>query len=476
MGGLVDMAVIAASPAPTATRRRGWLDVFPLDDAPFGDGLPARWRWPLGVVAVLIAAAVSLLNVNRPFNTVWAEDGTYFYSDILNRWELRTLVRPLQGYFVEMGRVLVVPARFVPLEWGPALMTTEAALVTALFALIVFVASRTHLRTVPGRLVAAAPMLAVPVGENFGATTADDLATLQFVGLYTVLWMLLWRPARRALKVTAFAVVLAVTLSSLLVVLLLPLAILRVVVLRDRLGKAMLATIVGGAVLNALALELHLTARPSFLIPNYDPIWALRWLFAWAIPTAMAGYRPVNSLVPWTDTPGPYAFLAIVVLAAVVAVAAWRCRPQRPQWILAGVIAAEAVILFCGATMSAGSAQPRYLVAPELMLFVALAVLLQPSLGTAARPWSTPAISLMVVVALVCAANFHLVSNRTLEPVGWTQVVARARSACQTNPKYQAVYVYPSLHAIVVGLPAGTPMAKVAPPGFPVRLPCDRLR
>jgi hypothetical protein len=380
-------------------------------------------------------------------------------------------VRPLAGYYVELGRILAVPAAHGPLEWGPAMMTVEAGVVTALFALAVYVASRPHLRTIPGRLVAATPVLAVPVGENVAATTADNVATLQFVGIYVVVWMLFWRPARRIIQAVAYALVLIVTLSTFLVAALLPLAVLRVVVARDRLGQSMLATIVVGAALNLVALHLRLTARPDFLVPHYDPVWALRFLIAWATPTLVFGYRVSANRVPWTGTPGPYAVVAILVLAALVVIAAWFCHPQ---WTVAGILAAEAVILFCSSTMSAGTPQLRYVVAPELMFFAALAALLRPSAAGARRRY-VPTIGLAMAVLLVCAASYRMPSNRTYEPVGWTALVSAARALCR-NHTFEAVYVYPALHGEVIGIRAGTPPADPPPVAWPVRLPCDRLR
>jgi len=314
-------------------------------------------------------------------------------------------------------------------------------------------------------------VLAVPVGENLAATTADNVATLQFIGIYVVLWMLFWRPARRIVQVVAYALVLIVTLSTFLVVALLPLAVLRVVVARDRLGQSMLATIVAGAALNLVALQLRLTARPSFLVPHYDPVWALRSLIAWAVPSSVFGYRVTENRVPLTGTPGPYAVIALLLLAAVVGIAAWYCHPQ---WTVAGIIAAEAVILFCGAAMSSGATELRYVVAPELMLFAAMAALLRPS---ATGGWSrnVPTIGLAMAVLLACAISYRMPSNRTNEPVGWTALVSAARVVCR-NHTFEAVYVYPALHGEVVGIRAGTPPADPPPVAFPVRLPCDRLR
>ncbi len=47
----------------------------------------------------------------------------------------------------------------------------------------------------------------------------NDLATVQFVALYGIFWLLLWRPATRAGQVCAPVIMLGATLTSILPVL-----------------------------------------------------------------------------------------------------------------------------------------------------------------------------------------------------------------------------------------------------------------
>src|SRR5258705_1485059 len=181
--GTVDKGPISAAKVRGDGVKPGLREaVFPQDQE------PTRRRRRLTALAwtfaaVVVGAAVGLLRVHGGagvFQTIWAEDGTYFYSDALGRPGVGTIVRPLHGYFVVFERMLATPARYVPVKWGPALLSIEAAAVTALLAVIVYQASRAHLRSTIGRLVAAVPVVAAPVGENVLTTNADNLATLQF--------------------------------------------------------------------------------------------------------------------------------------------------------------------------------------------------------------------------------------------------------------------------------------------------------
>ena len=162
----------AADGEPAA--RRNWRDritaIFPAEEP--RPGLRQWWHW--AVLAVVVGAVISLGRVpSGPgvLNTIWAEDGSDFLADALNRNTFKAIVRPINGYFVIVPRLLAVPACLVPIGWGPAVLTIEAALLTGLMAVAVYVASRTYLRHPLARLIAAVPVLAVPVAENVAAST-----------------------------------------------------------------------------------------------------------------------------------------------------------------------------------------------------------------------------------------------------------------------------------------------------------------
>lgn len=452
-------------------------------------------RWAsvtAGAAALVGGTVVGLVRVHGGpgvFQTIWAEDGTYFYSDALGRPVLPTIFRPLHGYFQFFDRLLAVPTRYVPLRWGPAVLSVEAAVVTALMAVIVYLASRAHVRGTLARLLVAAPVLAPPVGENLLTTTADNVATLQFGAIYTTMWMLVWRPTRRTRQVAGFTVVLATALSTFLVVLLLPLALLRVIFVRDRLGAAMAGALALGGALNTAAVEFGLTARPAFLVPRYDPVWAVSSLFTWALPKALFGYRMAQG----QGWPAMRAGIAVAVSVAVILlVVVAAARFADPQWMVAAMFAIGAAALCCGSIMSAGRLELRYVIAPQLLLFAAMAVLLRPRTdgrgparthkGAALAPprrdrvlGRVPIALLAVFVLAIGAVNYWMPSNRTTQTHRWSTLVTRSRHVCRDRA-YGAVYVYPALDGVVTGIPAGTPMADLPPAGWPVRLPCDRLR
>lgn len=462
----------AAGPAaPTSTR--GWRDrlgvLFPTDK----HGPATRRTVIWAVVAVIVGTVVSLGRVGGPgpFNSIWAEDGSDYLTDALNRDTLRTIVRPLNGYFVLIPRLLAIPAGLVPPEWGPAVLSVEAAVVTALTALIVYVASRAHLRSVLARAVAAVPVLVVPVGENLAATLANNVATLQFAATYTLLWVLLWAPATRTGRITAVLVAWGVAFTTILAAVLIPLALVRLYLRRDRTSLALAGGLTLGAVADLAALALHLTSRPAVSRPHYDPFWALQQA-SWALRNAMFGDRGANGvgadLVGLRGT----AVVAGLILVAVLLVAAFRWT--RPSWLLAVVMGVHALVYWCLTLMAHGRLEMRYVAGPELMLFAGMAALLLPALP---RRWAyVPLAMLATFIAVICTLNYQAPSGRTIS-TPWRSLVAQARIAC-TDPQYGAVYVYPNWDGKVEPIPIGTPMPRRTPPpyGFPVWLPCHRLR
>jgi hypothetical protein len=449
--------------------------LFPDDPTPFPRG---RWAIVAGVAFVVVGAAVSLGRVGAGpgvLQTIWAEDGTYFLSDALNRPVLETIFRPLHGYYLVVPRLAAIPAGLVPLEWGPAVLSIEAAILAALLALFVYVASRSHLQTVLGRLVAAAPILAVPVGENVMAATANNVATIQFVAVYATMWALLWTPVTRLARVSAVVVVVGTAVTTFLSVLLLPLALLRLYARRDRLSLLMVGGLTAGAVMNVAALGLGLTARPWFIVPRYEPGWALASIYRYPLPYAMFGYRLADDKGFLEGYPHLINAAAAAMLVGVIIFAALRVRPN---WLLATVILAQAVLTYCASVMSTGGLVLRYVVAFELMLFAAMAVLLHTPtgarVGNRARI-GIPIAVLAVYVALIAASSYSMESPRTTQGQSWASLVGAARTVCQ-DPGLDGVYVYPVVNGRIDPIARGTPMAETPPAGWPVRLPCDRLR
>jgi hypothetical protein len=145
---------------------------------------------------------------------------------------------------------------------------------------------------------------------------------------------------------------------------------------------------------------------------------------------------------------------AIVVAVVVVALA----RLTAPNWPLAITAMAFSVLVFIGEIVdNLQVVQPRYVIAPALLLYTAIVAMLRPrsvtgeafhvgkpdgvpggdAPATAARrgPWQTvvaawtPVTVFALLLAVVIGFNFRVINNRSESPP-WTAVVATATHEC----------------------------------------------
>jgi len=441
-------------------------------------------RLIVAALAVICGIAATLLRTggNGALRTVTFEDGTNFLSDAWNHPALWAIFQPLNGYYVVVPRLAASFAALFPIRLAAPVLTLEAALCAALLALAVYVASGAHFRSPLLRLLVCAPMLVMPVAQGPRSSVDNNVATLQFLALYAVFWMVLWVPARRTGRVVAVLVTLGTAVSTLLSVLLLPLALTRLVARRERQSLMLVGALVAGAALNALALARGVTARPPSSSARYDPIWALvqyvkalpRMMFgnAWAYPHGLgqlSGLRLRDALetAPVTAAAPAWLYLAVLAIIAAVVVVALSGLTQ-PAWLLAVAAMACSVLLLAACAMSYGSPQPRYLVAPALLLISGLAALLRPqhsqsrpehqARAGAIRRWTqAPAAALAVLVTIICVLNFHDPDLRAVAP-SWGPGVAAAQRYCNNHPAAPVYNVF------------------ITPPLWYATVPCGRVR
>jgi len=436
-----------------------------------------------GVLAVVCGVVATLLRTggSGALHTVTFEDGTNFLSDAWNHPALWPIFQPLNGYYVVVPRLAGWFAALFPIRLAAAVLTLEAALGAALLALAVYVASGAHFRSPLLRLVVCAPIVVMPVAQGPSTSVDNNVATLQFLALYALFWMLIWVPASRTGRAVAVLVTVGTAVSTLLSVLLLPLALTRLAARRERHSVVLAGAIAAGTGLNVIALARGITARPAISSPRYDPIWALvqygralpRMIFGnvWSYPQDLShlGSLQLQVVLEARSVSHAPAWLYVAALAIAAAVVLIALRGlTNPAWLFAAVAAACSVIVFAGCLMSFGSPQPRYLVAPALLLVAATAALLRPR-QTQARPahqasaravWAptqAPAAALAVVVAIICLVNFHDLDFRALAP-RWGDGVATAQRYCNQHPAAPAYSVY------------------ITPPEWFATVPCSRVR
>ena len=423
------------------------------------------WRRVLaGALFVIAGAAVSLARTSGPgaLNSTWIEDAGNFLQDALHHSVLTTITTQVNGYYLVVPRAITAAAVAFPITWAPGIMSAAAAAEYAVFGLIAYIASGPHLRSPWLRLLVAAPVCVVPLGYT---QVNNDQATVQFTMLYGLFWLLLWRPVTRAGQVCAPVVMLGATLSSILPALFAPLVAVRLMADRSKTAIAVAVCWAAG-LLTQWSLQLRGASTRSTNLYT-SPLWILGNYVTRVVPRAMFGeqalggpgtnYRgsPVPLSIPDMAVHEALIWGACAIVVAVVAIALGRLT--APHWPLAITALVFSVGLFVGEIVNNSSVvQPRYVVAPALLLYVAIVAMLRPrgmagdaslavepgavpsgaapgtaaprGLGPVVAAW-TPVTVFALLLAVVVGFNFRVVNTRSESPP-WSAVVTAARQAC----------------------------------------------
>jgi hypothetical protein len=424
------------------------------------------WRQVAGgVVFVVLGAAVSLARTSGPgaLNTIWIEDANNFLQDALHESVMTTLTTQMNGYYDVVPRAVTAIAMTFPLTWVPGVMSACAAIGYAIFGLIAYIASGPHLRSPWLRLLIAAPACLIPLGYT---QVNNDLATVQFVALYGIFWLLLWRPGTRAGQLAAPVLMLGTTLSSILPLLFAPLVAARLIADRSKVSIAIAVCWAAGL---ATQWSVQLRGMSDREVSGWtNPLWVLGNYVTRVVPRALFGERALGG--PGTNGDGhplpltipnmaihtalTWGAWAIVVAAIIIAVV----RLTAPDWPLAVTALLFSVLLFVGEIVNnLPIVQPRYVIAPALLVYAGIVAMLRPrgaagaarspdapngqeaardtpALIPALRPRSAalgwaPVVAFALVLAVTCGYNYRVTNGRSQSPA-WTAVVAAATRTC----------------------------------------------
>jgi hypothetical protein len=451
-------AFVGRGPRQRLAEARDWLRSALFRPTAGG---PIGWRKLLGGVAfVCVGAAVSLARTSGPgaLNTIWIEDARIFLDQALHRSVLSTITTQWDGYYNVVPRAFTAIAVLFPLNWAPAVMSTFAALQYAMYGLIAYVASGPHLQNRWLRFLIAAPTCMIPLAYT---EANNDLATVQFIALYGTFWLLLWIPGTRAGRAVSPVIILGVTLSSILPVVFAPLAVARLFAVRTKHTVLLLSCWAAGLVVQETVQLRGLSNRPGNWYTS--PLWVLEKYISRAVPRAIFGEKALGG--PGTNINGMPRPLHIVsqaghlalifgawaVVAAVIVIAL--ARITDPHWPLAVTAGLFSVLVFLGEIVdNLQIVQPRYVIAPALLLYAAIVALLRPravigvpaaqdaasqarapavrAAGLARAVTWCPVAVFAVLIAVACALNYRVTNARSESPA-WSTVVAKAQRSCE---------------------------------------------
>jgi hypothetical protein len=415
-------------------------------------------------VGFAVMTAVALLRQPgiAPTRTMWAEDGAIFYSQAMKFPLWHTLVTAYNGYDQFVPRLAVQLTRLAPVRDATGVIALSGALGLAALGCSVFYMARAHLPSVGLRVLLAGSMVMLPVAV---VEMLDNLVNLPWWMFFAAFWALLWRPQTAFGRLLAGALLALAAASEPLVAILVPLAVLRAVVLRQpKENAAGIGLLVGLAYQAAVVLAAngeHSLARGDLVsvLPAFGARVGLGWL---------TGMRATNALVgssrALTEGFGVAVFVAVFVASVVLgsprvrvfalvsAVLAPICFVV-PVWLrgVGPLVQTSATVGYAG----------RYAAVPTLMVISAVLVLAghlsgRPRLSRRGQKSAGFPYAALVCCALLLpawVADFRD-ANRRMDGPTWQSQLTLATAACRDEK------------------PGVWPQLDIAPPGVHFWLPC----
>jgi hypothetical protein len=260
----------------------------------------------------MIAACAAWLRIPAVArDTLWAEDGRNFLQAALDKGVLDSLLLPYSGYLHTLPRLAAsFTVQIVPVQYYALSMTAAACLAAGAMAATVFVCSGDVIRWMPSRLIVAMLTVLAPLAPR---EVLGNMANLHTLVLWTLFWVLLYRPKTRLGSLALTVVAMLGSLTEIQVIFLLPL------LLRHPLDRARMRPRVGyllGALAQLAVTVLWPRAASSnprlgptsigfgFLINSVVPLW---------VPQ-----KSVGPVVSWGGLPLCLAMALPVVIALVV--------------------------------------------------------------------------------------------------------------------------------------------------------------
>lgn len=212
---------------------------------------------------VILAGFFSLIVSRRPhvvFNPqFWAEDGRIWYADAYNHGIVYSLFTPEAGYFQTLSRLVAIFSQILPLEYAPLAFNLSAIFIQ--IAVAGFIVSSRYSHLVPNlncRLLIVFLYIALPHSWETNANLTNAQWNLAILALLIILAAPSEKPGWKIFDL--FAISLS-ALSGPSCLLLIPIAVLKFVIKRERRILWLLLILVAGGLVQSYGLLT--TDRPT---------------------------------------------------------------------------------------------------------------------------------------------------------------------------------------------------------------------
>lgn len=432
-----------------ALRRHLDRSVFTYGPDPTG-GLD---RVSVAVVVVAFLVIGTLLQMLRigagnAIHSLWAEDGPVFLSGAIHASFFSNLFETYSSYLVFVPRLVGAVGAAVPLEQAPVAMAIVAGLIGSLCGIVVWVAAGSTIRNPWLRGTLAVLTVLAPTAS---LESIDSGTYVLWFMLFASFWLLIWRPRTTAGAVLGGLFLLFTALSTPEVWFFAPLALLRLIAVRDRRDVILLAgwTIGSAAQVPAYVFSNE-TAEKALYTHDIWTAFLQRVLNGAALGERLGG-------IGWDGLGWALLIFLIVFTVAGLAVGLWRTG-ARARW-LAGLGILIAVAMFVLTVYQRAVAPQmvwptdihfgnagRYTIVPALLLVsIALALVDQllrrprdrwlPRLG----PWLAGLTIGVLLVGLV--VSFNVEESTVRGTPHWKEALEGAARQCEAEPAMTEVTV-----------------------------------
>jgi hypothetical protein len=371
--------------------------------------------------SVATIAAVTLLACRAPFawSRLWAEDGSVFLQQAIDRGVARSFTVGYAGYYDFVPRVIGAAASAAPIHAAAFTTWIGVAVVVGWCAATIYLESETWLTTFPSRAVLALSVALLPA---LALESIANSANLQYTLLFTSLVALLGTSTGRSRSINRAVIVAATALSTPLTLVLAPLAGLRIIRSRPRRVDA---TVGAWAIATGVQLAMIMFGHPARNIAssaNRDLIgqYGRSVVSANLLPPHLS----TGALAPWVTLISA----ALVLLGARTAVR----RAQGVRALLLLLVPATGFVYWVLAGTDY-ALEDRYRVFPALCVVWAVLVASEELLRSPTTPFTLDwrrASVVACVLALSWSTHWTPTRYRASGP-SWSTSLAIARYTCQ---------------------------------------------
>jgi hypothetical protein len=444
--------------ARTRSSRRGswFIPLFPEAERTHAPSWLIALLYPLAFFGL---TGVSLLRQSGvpATNTVWAEDGAIFYEQSRLHDFAHTLITPYAGYLQLGPRLLVQFTRLTPMRDAAAIMAVTGSACVALVCCYVYHASRGVLRPVWSRVLLVAIIILLPLATG---EILDNNVNIGWWLFFAAFWALITRPRTTTDAVLAGTVCLLASATEPLVALFLPLALVRILVVRKDIRQE--AAVVGLALglayqgIGVITASGRASTFAAATARGAAQALGIRVGWGWLSGNDLSNHiLTASHPVVWQAT--GYVFLVLVIGLAFL------CRDRATIFFVTTAVA-FAVITFivpvivrgAGPNLAGGALYigSRYSATPVLLMWSALIaeVVQLRRMARSRLPRSLPVLACLLLLLPVWILDFRPANLRTAGPP-WNQQVSDAVGACTSHPNAEATL-------------------RISPSGWDVVLPC----